>query len=64
MDSEVLQGLLLKFGEGSTRLSTSVETFVDWLANGSPPWAAYRSDKQPGLSVNYKSGGFVNKRLG
>ena len=37
-------------------LSTSVETFVDWLSNGSPPWAAYCAfmsgrlialDKQP-----------------
>ena len=55
-DSEVLQGWLLKFGEDSTRLRTSVETFVDWLDNGSPPWAAYCAfmfvrlimlDKQP-----------------
>ena len=36
-DSEALQGWLLKFGEYSTRLRTSVETFFDWLANGSPP---------------------------
>ena len=41
MDSEALQGWLLKFGEEITRLSTSVETFVYWLANGIPPWAAY-----------------------
>ena len=40
-DSEALQGWLMKFGEDITRLRTSVETFVDWLANGSPPWAAY-----------------------
>ena len=37
-DSEALQVWILKFGEDSTRLRTSVETFVDWLANGSPPW--------------------------
>ena len=58
MDSEALQGWLLKFGEDSTRLRTSVEIFVDWLANGIPPWVAYRSfmpgrlialDKQPGV---------------
>ena len=58
MDSEALQGWLLKFGEDSTRLRTSVETFVNWLENGSPPWAAYRAfmlvrlinlDKQPDL---------------
>ena len=55
-DSEALQGCLLKIGEDSTRLRTSIETFVDWLANGSPPWAAYCAfmpgrlialDKQP-----------------
>ena len=40
-DSEALQGWLLKSGEESTRLRNNVETFVDWLANGSPPWAAY-----------------------
>ena len=57
-DSEALQGWLLKFGEGSTRLRTSVETFVEWIANGSLPWAAYRAfmlgclialDKNPGV---------------
>ena len=55
-DFEALQGWLLKCGEDSTRLRTSVVTFVDWLANGIPPWAAYRAfmsgqlialDKQP-----------------
>ena len=53
---EALQVWLLKFGEDSTRLGTSIENFVDWLANGSLPWAAYRAfmsgwiialDKQP-----------------
>ena len=57
-DSEALQGWLLKFGEYITRLRTSVETFVDWLDNGSPPWAAYCAfmsgrlialNKQPGV---------------
>ena len=56
--SEALQGWLLKFGEDSTRLRTSVETFVDWLANRSPPWEAYHAfmhaplivlDKKPGV---------------
>ena len=58
-DSEALQGWLLNFGEGSTRLSTSVENFIDWLVNGSPPRAAYCAfisgrlisiDKQPDVS--------------
>ena len=57
-DSEALQGWLLKFGQDSTRLCNIVETSVDWLANGSPPWAAYCAfmhdllislDKQPGV---------------
>ena len=58
MDSEELQGWLLKFGKDSTRLLTTVETFVDWLANGIQSWAAYCAfmpglliafDKQPGV---------------
>ena len=57
-DSEALHGWLLKLGDDSKRLCTSVEIFVDWLANGSPPWAAYRAfmsgrlmafGKQPGV---------------
>ena len=40
-DSEALQEWIMKFGEDSTRLCTRLETFVDWLANGSPPWADY-----------------------
>ena len=40
-DSEAIQGWLLKFGEDSTRLRNRVENFVDWLVNGSPPWADY-----------------------
>ena len=37
-DLEALQGLILKFGEYSKILRTSVKTFVDWLANKSPSW--------------------------
>ena len=56
IDSDALQGWLLKFGEDSTRLCTRAENFVDWFANGSPPWVAYcefmyvrliELDKQP-----------------
>ena len=59
-ESGVLQGCILKFGEDSTRLHTTVETFVNWLPNESPPWAAYRAfmsgrlialDKQPGVHL-------------
>ena len=40
-ESEALQGWLLKFGEDITRLHNIMETFVDWLANGNPPWVVY-----------------------
>ena len=40
-DSEALQEWIIKFGEDITRLHTSINTFVVWIANGSPPWAAY-----------------------
>ena len=42
-DSEALKVWILKFGEDSTRLRTSVETSVEWLANMSLPWKAYRA---------------------
>ena len=40
---ESLQELLLKRGEDNKRICTSVEFFVDWLANQRPPWEAYRA---------------------
>ena len=42
-ESEALQGWLMKLGEDNKRLRIGVETFVDWLANGIPPWEAYRA---------------------
>ena len=57
-DLEAIQGCLLKFGEDRKRLYTSVEMFVDWLANHIPPWEDYREfmsdhlislDKQPSV---------------
>ena len=53
-ESESLHVWLLEFGEDSTRLRTSVETFVDWLANRSPPWAAYRAFMLGRLIMLYK----------
>ena len=38
---EDLQRWILKFGEDSKRLCSSVETFVNWIDNNSTPWAAY-----------------------
>ena len=37
-DLEDLQGWILKSGEDSKKLCISVEIFVDWLANKTPPW--------------------------
>ena len=56
-DSESLQGCLLEFGEDSTRIRTSVENFVDWLANRSPPWAAYHEFMLGHLIALYKQPG-------
>ena len=42
-DSEALQGCLLKVWEDRKKLSLSVEIFVYWIANKSPPWSAYYS---------------------
>ena len=39
-DSEALHGWLLKFGEDRKILRTSVEILVEWISNGSMPWAA------------------------
>ena len=41
MDSESLQGWILKFGDHRKKLCISVEYFVDWLDNQKPPWAVY-----------------------
>ena len=53
-----LQHWLLRFGAASAELRRIVGDFVEWLGNGRPPWAAYRTlmsgrltalDKQPGI---------------
>ena len=58
MDLYVLQGWILKVFGDIKKVCISVESFVDWLANQGPPWAAYRVfmsgnlvelDKQPVL---------------
>ena len=43
MDSEALQEWILKFGEDSQKRCTSVDFFVNWMANESPPWASYHA---------------------
>ena len=58
IDPEALHGRILKFGEDIKILRTRLKNFIDWLANKSPPWAAYREfmsgrlialDKKPGV---------------
>ena len=58
MDSEVLQGWLIKFGDHRKKQFISVKYFVYWLANQNPPWDTYLAfmffrlialDKVPGV---------------
>ena len=53
-----LQNWLLRFGCASKELRVFVASLADWMANSSPPWAAYRAlmayrlvalDKMPGV---------------
>ena len=58
VDAMGLQQWLLKYGVSSTLLREAVAEFTRWMANFSPPWAAYRAimanrlialDKCPGV---------------
>ena len=42
-DPEALHKWLLQLGEDSKKIRTSVENFVNRIANGIPPWVAYRA---------------------
>ena len=53
-----LRNWLLRFGCASEELRVVVASLADWMANSSPPWAAYRAlmvchlvalDKRPGV---------------
>ncbi len=57
-DAQALQHWLLRFGGASQELRRAVAGLVDWMSNGTPPWAAYRAlkagrlialDKCPGV---------------
>ena len=41
-DSQALKGILLAHGQTSQRLRGVFARFIEWLANGFPPWAAYQ----------------------
>ncbi len=58
VDAEMLKNWLLRHGDYSGRLRDAMATWVDWLSNGSPPYAAYHAvntvrtvalDKSPGV---------------
>ena len=58
VDGTFLRNLLINYSDHSRRLRQVVATFCSWMANSSPPWAAYRAfregrliapDKQPGI---------------
>ena len=58
VDSLTLQHWLLRFGKESNHLREAIASLTRWLANESPPWAAYRAiisnrlialDKCPGV---------------
>ena len=42
-DSASLSHIFCAFGDSSKRLRVAFAKFVEWLANGFPPWAAYRA---------------------
>jgi hypothetical protein len=57
-DAVMLRNCLLRYGRASIELREEMATWVDWLSNSSPPWAAYRAlmskrlvalDKEPGV---------------
>ena len=40
-DLAALKGLLIAHGQASQRLRFVFARFIEWLANGFPPWVAY-----------------------
>ena len=58
MDAKHLKNQLLKHGKASAELQEELVEWALWLANTTPPWAAYQAmcqgclvalDKQPGV---------------
>ena len=56
-DAVNLRNWLLRHGTGSAELREELAAWADWLANSSPPWAAYRAMMAGWLVV-------LDKRLG
>ncbi|KAI2490418.1 hypothetical protein MHU86_24150 [Fragilaria crotonensis] len=64
-DAVDLANWLLRFGRESEALREEMAAWTNWLANTSPPWAAYRAvmanrlvalDKQPALASRHRRG--------
>ncbi len=43
LDAVMLRNCLLWYGRASSELRQEMANWVEWLSNGSPPWAAYRA---------------------
>ena len=61
---KALQGWVLKFGEDSKILRTSVENLVDWLSNKSLKRAAYCEFMSGRLSTLVEQPGVFPVRVG
>eukprot|EP00957_Ditylum_brightwellii_P145107 11052432-Ditylum_brightwellii.AAC.1 len=57
MEAVMARDCLMRFGGASEKLRSELVAWTEWMANGSPPWAAIRAvlanhlmalDKQPG----------------
>ncbi|KAL3810422.1 hypothetical protein ACHAXA_005630 [Cyclostephanos tholiformis] len=64
VEAEMLKHWLLRYGAHSEKLREATAEWVDWLSNGSPPYAAYRAvntvwtvalDKCPGLRLGIEA---------
>jgi hypothetical protein len=42
-DAVMLRNCLLWYGRASSKLRQEMADWMEWLSNGSPPWAAYRA---------------------
>jgi hypothetical protein len=57
VDAEMLKNWYLHHGDHSGRLHDAMATWVDWLSNGLPPYAAYRAVNTVRTVALYKSPG-------
>ena len=58
-DAVMLRNCLLRYGRASGKLRQELAEWVEWLSNGSPPWAAYRALSAEDLSRWTSSQGYA-----